>query len=33
MKYTFLGHQSWMIEEGKTKILLDPLLKDTFGSS
>ena len=32
MKYTFLGHQSWMIEEEDTKILLDPLLFDTFGS-
>jgi len=31
MKYTFIGHQSWLIEEGDTKILLDPLLMDTFG--
>lgn len=31
MKYTFLGHQSWLIEEGDTKLLLDPLLFDTFG--
>ena len=31
MKYTFLGHQSWIFEEGRTKILMDPLLEDTFG--
>lgn len=31
MYYTFLGHQSWLIEEGSTKVLLDPLLMDTVG--
>ncbi|TBR42727.1 MBL fold metallo-hydrolase [Marinomonas agarivorans] len=31
LEYTFIGHQSWLIEEGNTKILLDPLLEDTFG--
>jgi L-ascorbate metabolism protein UlaG (beta-lactamase superfamily) len=31
MKYSFLGHQSWLFQEGSTKILLDPLLQDTFG--
>lgn len=33
MKYTFLGHQSWLFSEGDTKILMDPLLEDTFGSN
>jgi len=32
LKYTFIGHQSWLIEEESTRILLDPLLEDTFGT-
>ena len=32
MKYTFIGHQSWLVEDGTSKVLLDPLLEDTFGT-
>jgi hypothetical protein len=28
---TFLGHQSWLISENDTNILLDPVLSDKFG--
>lgn len=28
---TFLGHQSWLISENNTHILLDPVLDNTFG--
>src|SRR5690242_8421748 len=31
MDFTFLGHQGWLVTEGKTSLLLDPLLLDTFG--
>ena len=32
MILTFLGHQSWLVSCGDTHILIDPILKDSFGS-
>ncbi len=31
MRATFIGHQTWLIEHGATKILIDPLLCEDFG--
>lgn len=31
MKVTFIGHQTWLVEHGTTKILVDPLLCKDFG--
>lgn len=33
MKVCFLGHQTWLISEKNTFILIDPILKDQFGAS
>ena len=33
MILSFLGHQSWLISCGNTHILIDPLLKDSFGNA
>jgi len=33
MQMTFIGHQSWLIEEGETRILLDPVFEDFIGVS
>ncbi|MEH1101204.1 MBL fold metallo-hydrolase [Micromonospora sp. CPCC 205561] len=30
---TFLGHQSWLVEIGDTRVLVDPVLTDSFGHS
>ncbi|MCP3102952.1 MBL fold metallo-hydrolase [Myxococcus sp. K15C18031901] len=30
---TFIGHQGWMLEAGETRILVDPLLAETFGNT
>lgn len=32
MKVTFLGHQSWLVSNNNTHILIDPVLYDGFGS-
>ncbi|AXI61424.1 hypothetical protein DLD99_13405 [Pseudomonas kribbensis] len=31
MRATFIGHQTWLIEHGATRILVDPLLCEDFG--
>ncbi|MFZ4402716.1 MAG: MBL fold metallo-hydrolase [Pseudobdellovibrionaceae bacterium] len=33
MKITHLGHESWAIEQSGLKVLIDPLLNDTFGTN
>lgn len=33
MLATFLGHQSWLLSENHNNILIDPILKKSFGSS
>jgi hypothetical protein len=33
MELVFLGHQSWLISHGRTNVLLDPLLLESFGHS
>ena len=33
MEITFLGHQTWLVTVGKTRILVDPILRDSFGAS
>ncbi|HEV7651510.1 MAG TPA: MBL fold metallo-hydrolase [Actinophytocola sp.] len=30
---TFIGHQSWLVETGDTRILVDPMLTTSFGHS
>jgi hypothetical protein len=32
MELTFLGHQTWMISHKSSCILIDPILKDSFGA-
>jgi hypothetical protein len=32
MELVFLGHQSWVVRNKSTTILIDPLLRDTFGA-
>lgn len=31
MEIVFLGHQSWLIQVAETKVLVDPVIKDTIG--
>src|SRR5688500_8715597 len=31
MELVFLGHQSWLVRKNETTLLIDPLLRDTFG--
>ncbi|MFZ4402717.1 MAG: MBL fold metallo-hydrolase [Pseudobdellovibrionaceae bacterium] len=33
MNVSFIGHQTWLVESAGTNILVDPLLKTTFGAS
>lgn len=33
MEIVFLGHQSWLVQSGNNKILVDPVLKDTIGNN
>lgn len=31
MRAIFIGHQTWLVEHGSTRILIDPLLCEDFG--
>lgn len=31
LRATFLGHQGWLLETGRRRVLVDPLLTETFG--
>ncbi|MFF7106594.1 MBL fold metallo-hydrolase [Pseudomonas sichuanensis] len=31
MRAIFVGHQTWLVEHGNTRILIDPLLREDFG--
>src|SRR5262245_19827876 len=31
-RVTFFGHQGWLLTAGDTRVLVDPLLLDTFGN-
>ena len=33
MKVTYLGHQTWLLSEKNTNLLIDPLLTESFGTS
>jgi hypothetical protein len=33
MKFTFLGHQSWVVQTSTTSLYIDPILSESFGNT